>query len=105
MAIGRVLTANRLNDGAVVFLTPAGAWSENIDEAVLGSEPPATGILEKQGAYFEAANVVTGAYLIQAQRRGSSITPAHVRERIRARGPTVAYLRERPSSCSAQASA
>ena len=31
---GQVLTANRLRDGEVVFLTRSGEWSETIDDAV-----------------------------------------------------------------------
>ena len=92
MTNGHVLTANRLSDGLVVFLTPANTWSEQINEAVLAQEPLAIGGLEKRGQEFEAANLVTGAYLVEAERLEGSITPTHVRERIRASGPTVAYL-------------
>ena len=92
MTHGHVLTANRLSDGLVVFLTPANTWSEQIDEAVLAQEPLANAGLEKRGQEFEAANLVTGAYLVEAERSEGAITPIHVRERIRASGPTVAYL-------------
>ncbi|MEM7428425.1 MAG: DUF2849 domain-containing protein [Pseudomonadota bacterium] len=105
MTIGHVLTANRLNDGLVVFLTPANTWSGNIDEAVLAQEEKAAAALERRGNEFEGANVVTGAYMVEAQRTGGMITPTHVRERIRACGPTVAYLAERTPPCAAQGSA
>ena len=36
---GQLVTANRLRDGTVVFLTRAGAWSEIIDDAALALEP------------------------------------------------------------------
>ena len=35
------MTANRLRDGAVVFFTRTGDWSEAIDAAVLATEPQA----------------------------------------------------------------
>ena len=105
MDLGHVLTANRLSDGIVVFLTATSAWSEKIDEAVLAREPLAAEALDKRGAEFEAANHVTGAYLIEAERDGSAITPTHVRERIRACGPTVAYLGAQTLPCTAQPAA
>ena len=105
MALGHVLTANRLSDGIVVFLTAASAWSEKIDEAVLAREPLAAGALEKRGVEFEDTNLVTGAYLIEAERQGGSIVPTHVRECIRACGPTVAYLGAQTPPCQAHAPA
>ena len=99
MSNGHVLTANRLNDGLVVFLTSANTWSETIDEAVLAQEEKAASALEKRGQDFEAANLVTGSYLIEAERTNGAIMPVHVRERIRACGPTVAYLDERTPPC------
>ncbi len=105
MDLGHVLTANRLSDGIVVFLTATSAWSEKIDEAVLAREPLAAEALDKRGVEFEAANLVTGAYLIEAKRDGTTITPTHVRERIRACGPTVAYLGAHTPPCSAQPAA
>lgn len=105
MDLGHVLTANRLSDGLVVFLTPTSAWSENIDEAVLAVEPLAAAALEKRGVEFEETNLVTGAYLVEAEREGSAITPTHVRERIRACGPTVAYLGAKTPPCHAEPAA
>lgn len=102
---GHVLTANRLSDGIVVFLTATSAWSEKIDEAVLAREPLAAAALQKRGVEFEETNLVTGAYLIEAERQGAAITPTHVRERIRACGPTVAYLGAHTPPCQAHATA
>ena len=34
---GQILTANRLRDGEVVFLTRSGDWSETIDDAALAA--------------------------------------------------------------------
>ena len=46
---GKVLTANRLADGVVVFLTRSGQWSERIDDAALALEPGAAAALESRG--------------------------------------------------------
>jgi hypothetical protein len=86
---GQALTANRLRDGEVVFLTLAGTWSENIDEAALALEKEAAAGLEAQGAKAVAATLVTGAYLFDAERKDGHVRALHIRERIRTLGPTV----------------
>ena len=86
---GQVMTANRLRDGEVVFLTRAGSWSETIDEAVLAQEPQAVAALEARAAEDVKANLVTGQYLFEATRVGGKIRADHIRERIRTLGPSV----------------
>lgn len=86
---GQVMTANRLADGLVVFLTRAGVWSEKIDDAVLALEPQASAALEARAAADVKANLVTGQYLFEAERVNGNIRASHFRERIRTLGPTV----------------
>jgi hypothetical protein len=86
---GQVMTANRLRDGEVVFLTRSGDWNEKIDEAVLALEPEATAALETRAKADEKATLVTGPYLFDAERVGGKIRALHMRERIRTLGPTV----------------
>ena len=86
---GQVLTANRLGDGIAVFLTRAGEWSETIDGAALALEPQAAAALEARAKEAEKANLVTGSYLIDAERRDGHVRAAHIRERMRSLGPTV----------------
>lgn len=86
---GQLVTANRLGDGIAVFLTPGGVWSERIDEAVLAQEPEAAAALEARARQDEVRTIVTGAYLIDAERRDGRVRAAHIRERMRALGPTV----------------
>ncbi len=86
---GQVMTANRLKDGEVVFLTRAGGWSEKIDEAALALEPLAVAALEASGSEAEQANVVTGHYFFNAARIDAKIRADHIRERIRSLGPSV----------------
>jgi hypothetical protein len=86
---GQVMTANRLRDGEVVFLTRSGRWDERIDEAVLALEPQAAKALEQRAAQDVAANHVTGPYLFDAERVNGAIRAIHMRERIRTLGPTV----------------
>jgi hypothetical protein len=86
---GQVMTANRLRDGEVVFLTRAGVWSEKIDDAVLALEPQATAALEARAADDVKATLITGQYLFDAERVNGKIRATHIRERIRTLGPTV----------------
>ena len=86
---GQVLTANRLRDGEVVFLTRTGAWSENIDEAVLAVEKEAAAALEARGAEAVKQTLITGPYLFDAVRLNGRVRASHIRERIRTLGPTV----------------
>jgi Protein of unknown function (DUF2849) len=86
---GQVMTANRLRDGEVVFLTRAGTWNEKIDEAAMALEPQAKAALTARAAEDEKATVVTDAYLFDAERVDGRVRAIHMRERIRTLGPTV----------------
>ncbi|MGI9482505.1 MAG: DUF2849 domain-containing protein [Hyphomicrobiales bacterium] len=89
MSAGKILTANRLSDGLVVFLGVDNVWTRDINRAVLAREPNAEAALEKRGQAYEENHQVTGAYLVAATREDGVVTPVHIRERIRAQGPTV----------------
>ena len=65
---GQLVTANRLRDGIAVFLTRDGAWSEMIDEAVLALDPQAAAALEARAREDEGKTIVTGSYLVDAER-------------------------------------
>jgi hypothetical protein len=86
---GQVMTANRLGDGEVVFLTRNGTWNEKIDEAVLAQEPQAIAALETRALADVKSNHVTGHYLFDAERVEGKIRASHIRERIRTLGPSV----------------
>ena len=86
---GQIVTANRLRDGIAVFLNRSGAWSEKIDEATLALEPEAAAALEIRAKEDEKATLVTGSYLIDAERRDGRIRASHIRERMRTLGPTI----------------
>jgi hypothetical protein len=86
---GQLVTANRLRDGIAVFLTRSGEWSERIDDAALALEPQAAAAFEARAKQAEKANLVTGPYLIDAERRDGGVRASHIRERMRALGPTV----------------
>ena len=70
-------------------MTRSGEWSEAIDEAVLAVEPQAASALEARAKEDEKKTLVTGAYLVDAERLDGRVRATHIRERMRALGPTV----------------
>ena len=84
-----VLTANRLDDGIVVFLDFEGAWNENIAEAVVARDPDEARALEDRGAYDAAHNLVVEPYLVEVREEAGRLIPIRTRERVRVSGPSI----------------
>jgi hypothetical protein len=86
----QMVTANRLTDGMVVYLTKSGDWATQFAAgAVLADEAAAEAGLAQAN---EAAKqrLVVSQYLIDVLVDGGSVQPTSTRERIRAdRGPTI----------------
>ncbi|MEM9312941.1 MAG: DUF2849 domain-containing protein [Pseudomonadota bacterium] len=80
----RVLTGNDLKTGDVIWWSGQG-WSRHVDEAVdVGDQG------EQILAAEEAARRVNVPYIIEATREADgSVRPAHIKDRVRALGPTV----------------
>lgn len=79
----KILTGNDLASGAVTWWDGQG-WSLNVDDAVdVGDTGDA--ILARESA----AQRVNAAYVIDAEATATGIRPGHIKERIRALGPTV----------------
>ncbi len=84
----RIVTANRLSDGLVVYLNGAG-WSGRIEDARVASDDAAAdGLLVRAGGPGQAIQVID-PYLIEIIREGAVPRPVSNRESIRALGPTV----------------
>lgn len=85
----RILTANRLRDGAVVFLAADGTWRTGLDDVRLARDAGAAAALEAIGARDAAARIVVAPYLIDVVETDGRVVPSRCRERIRAFGPSV----------------
>lgn len=85
----QVVSANRLHDGAVVFLAAGDAWAEWISEArVFDDKAGLEAGLARAQADVKANRVVDIAPVdVEITPRGPK--PTHIRDRIRAAGPTV----------------
>lgn len=86
----QVATANRLRDGAVVFLGYDGQWTHRIDDARLAEREDDLAEIAAEAA---ASSECVGAYMIDvdvrlAEGAGRFIRPTKYREQIRAFGPT-----------------
>jgi hypothetical protein len=86
-----VVTANRLRDGHVVWLAPHATWSEDVHDAQLFSPAEAEAGLEA-GLLDESRQIVVGAYTTEADATGHGPEPLLHRERIRAYGPSIAFI-------------
>ena len=88
----KVVTANDLRNGLVVFLDGDGGWTVDIAEArVVEDGPELAGAIAHAKAQTDA-QVVLEAYPIDVVVSDGVPVPVRLRERIRAeRGPTVAY--------------
>lgn len=78
-----IATGNDLGSGDVIWWTGSG-WSRHVGDAVdVGTEGEA--LIERESA----ARRVNVAYLVEADAGPDGPVPHHIKERIRASGPTV----------------
>ncbi len=79
----KILTGNDLKSGAVTWWDGSG-WSLHVADAAEVGDAADTILATEQ-----AARRVVSAYAIDAAREQGMIRPAHIKDRIRALGPTV----------------
>lgn len=79
----KILTGNDLKSGAVVWWDGEG-WSLHVNDAVDTGEHG-----EEIMAREEALRRVNVPYIVEAERTADGVRPAHIKDRIRALGPTV----------------
>lgn len=85
----QIATANRLGDGAVVFLAGDGAWAADLQSARVAADTnEAHGLAQAAEEAVRNAQIV-GPYLIAVTREAGRLTPLNYRERIRADGPSL----------------
>ncbi|XUU59410.1 DUF2849 domain-containing protein [Erythrobacter sp. HA6-11] len=79
----KILTGNDLKSGAVVWWTGE-IWSIHVNEAVdVGDQ--ADEIIARE----ESARRVNVPYAIDTEQTADGVRPAHIKDRVRALGPTV----------------
>ncbi|RCK45386.1 DUF2849 domain-containing protein [Thalassospira profundimaris] len=85
----QVVTANRLGDGLVVFLTADGGWSENINDSRVADGKDAAEAILAQASAPELDVVIVGPYLIDVEQQDGGLVPTKYREVLRTKGPSV----------------
>ncbi len=83
----QVASANRLSDGAVVFLDDFGQWTGRLDRAALARDRRAAEILLLR-ARAEAASVVDPFLVAVTESDDGVLEPLSLREKIRVSGLT-----------------
>ena len=83
-----VVTANRLIDGAAIWLTQAGSWTDSLIEAeVVDTSDAALRLLDlAHGDEREAVGAYPAPVRLSPEGKPQ---PGNLRERIRAAGPTI----------------
>ena len=86
----QAVTANRLLDGEVVYLTIDNSWTEAFGEAEIADGPEAAEALLARAVPDGFEKQVLEPYLFEAvEDEAVGFRPVSVREIIRAKGPTV----------------
>ncbi|MFC4294624.1 DUF2849 domain-containing protein [Novosphingobium tardum] len=79
----KILTGNDLKTGAVIWWDGT-AWSLHVEDAADVGEHAEVIVAQE-----EAARRVNSPYAIEAVATPEGVRPAHIKDRIRALGPTV----------------
>ena len=85
----RMVIANALKDGRVVFLADRGRWVYGIAEGFVVQTEAQAETLVSIAASAEAGNQVVGPELIEVTDTDGELRPTQIRDTIRAEGPTV----------------
>ena len=89
MMSGQIITANRLNDGIVVFLDPHNRWVEALAQGGVWTDKDSADEALATARKDEARDIVVEPYLIDVVDRNGAVAAKHLREVIRAAGPTI----------------
>ncbi len=88
----KVISANRLADGVVVYAGRDGSWSEQLGQAeIFASKAEAeAGLLVAQND--TKRNLVVEPVVVEVTEDAAGLRAVTLREAIRARGPTIDFL-------------
>lgn len=90
-----IITANRLNDGIVVYLAKDGSWQTDLAQARIAVTDEGIAVLEADAADASARQLIVGAYTMTVTLDHGRPTPGSVRETIRAsHRPTIRAVTE-----------
>jgi len=86
-----VISAQFTDSGGPAYLTVAGGWSRDLQQAALLATEAERD--ESLARALEQERLVCDPYFFDVRLEGSTVDPISTRERIRAEGPTVRIRR------------
>jgi hypothetical protein len=81
----KIVTANALLEGDVIYLSDTGTWVRTLSEAALFDTQD---VAEQRLAFAAKDGMVVGAYLVDAVSGENGPEPTHFREDFRRTGPS-----------------
>jgi hypothetical protein len=94
----RVLSANRLRDGVIVYLGPYGDWVTRIEDAALFTTEAASEAATGRARHALAANEIVDPIMVEVTQDGDERRATTLRNAIRALGPTVNFKGSAPAA-------
>ena len=85
----KILTANDLRSGGVVFLTAHGDWSPYISHALVCDDSETAEKLEISGQRAVNEQIIVEPFFIKVTIKNSVPLPVRFREQLRTSGPSV----------------
>jgi len=83
------ITANRLLDGFVIYLTADGRWSEHLSDAAVAATESELSALQATAERHAREGRVIGPYVFAVEVGGDGPLPLGQRETLRTLGPSV----------------
>jgi hypothetical protein len=87
----RVISANRLRDGTVVYLSAHGSWVTHFEEAALLTSEEACEAGQAQAHASLAANAIVDPLLVDVVEDAEGRRATTLRNAIRAAGPSIEF--------------
>ncbi len=87
----KIVSANRLSDGIVVYLGADGAWLSALDKARLFGDDSAANAGLAAAREDARKNLVVDPFVVEVEHGGEGLRAITLRNAIRSRGPTVDY--------------
>ena len=84
-----IVLANRLTDGVVIYLDPAGQWQEDLDRAAVAADPENRARLQTQADAGVAGQLIAGWEFTEVTLNGGTLEIVKNKQRIQSLGPTV----------------
>ncbi len=94
----RVISANRLLDGIVVYLGPYGDWITHIGEATLFTSEEACAAGWAKARHAMAANFIVDPLIVDVTEGAEGRRTTTLRNAIRAFGPTINFQTSSPAA-------